>query len=126
MKNRSALLRAAALFILLSGVALAPAHTAQALSGQFGLDVAVSPGEVPGTFICSVEIADLQTAEVLSAPRITVRAGEEGVVRSGVSAGETSYDLALTLLVSPGSARYHFTASQAGKLISSQKASFKF
>ncbi len=61
----------------------------ESLARDLGVEVSFSPHPTMAeAFVCQVEITDLRSGELLSAPRITSRRGEEGVVRFGLANGE--------------------------------------
>ena len=120
--SRNAVLPLSVFTLVVLAAGLAPAEPPKAPSGQFSLDLVFTKGAQPDTFVCTAQIADLQSGEVLAAPKVTARVGEPATARSGFVAGSSSYDLLLTFLVSPGHVQYEFKASQNGHVVSSQKA----
>jgi len=95
-------------------------------SGQFGLEVAFAKGADAGTYVCTATITDLQDDRVLSAPKVTVRAGEPATTHGGFAAGGATYDLALRFTVkSEHDLAYRFEYSRNGKLVSAQSATVR-
>ena len=119
-RNSVVVLGVCALLLLVAG--WAPAEPPKLPSGHFSLDLVFAKGAQPDTYVCTAKIADLQSGQVLAAPRVTAKVGEQATARSGAVAGSDSYDLVLTFLISPGHVQYEFKASQNGQVTNSQKA----
>lgn len=111
--------------------ALEPVHLAA--SGRIGIEVEVEPvppgvaGEVADLYVVSVYLRDLESGEILSAPRITFRKGEEAIVRSAIPepGGDRSLVEMRFLIAEDGSRlTYSWTVTRGGKIVSSHAAEF--
>ncbi len=80
---------AVAVLTILVVVLLGPAAVQGALPamGRIAVEVDVEPHpEQPRTFVCTAKIIDLESGEVISAPRVTFLAGSPASVQSAVAA----------------------------------------
>lgn len=92
-----------------------------------GVDAAPAPDH-PGQYVVSVTVTDLDTREVISAPRITARAGEEATVRAGFTApsGDPSeFEMSLMISEDGKSIHYSWRVVSDGKVTSEHKAEFE-
>jgi hypothetical protein len=82
----------------------------------------------PDQYVVTVTVTDLDTGEIISAPRITTRAGEEASVRSGFTApsGDPS-EFEMSLMISEGgkSVHYSWRVVSEGKVLSQHTAEFE-
>jgi hypothetical protein len=81
----------------------------------------------PDHHIVSVYLTDLETGEVITAPRIPVRKGEEGTVRASIPepGGDFSDFELIVLITKDGShVSYGWTITTNGRIVSSHKADF--
>jgi hypothetical protein len=93
---------------------------------RIGLELDVQPAKSPAdAYVATAVIKDLDSGDVVSAPRVTLRKGEEAKVRSGVEPGA---DISLTVLVNNEEDQgiYSCEVRRGGKVISSQRATFRF
>jgi hypothetical protein len=85
---------------------------------SFGLEVSLRPSQA-GFYVCEGLVKNLESGEVISAPRITVKAGTSATAKT------TSGDLVSVLKVSVEPAasmgKAELTVSRAGKVVASQK-----
>ena len=98
---------------------------------RIGVDVEIGPPpsqmaeDYPDHHVVSVYLKDLDSDEIVSAPRIPVRKGEEGVVRGNIpqSGGGNAEFVMKVLIGKDGSrARYSWTVSVEGRVVSSHTA----
>lgn len=101
---------------------------------HIGVEVRVGPPPpereeiYPNHHIVSVFIKDLGTGNVISAPRIPVRKGEEGTLSASLPEdGDESADFMMKVLISEDGnhVSYSWTITSDGKVISSHKAEFE-
>ena len=81
----------------------------------------------PDHHIVSVYLRDLDTGEVISAPRIHARKGEEGTVRASIPApnGEHSaFEMKISIAEDGSHVSYSWTITRDAKVVSSHKAEF--
>ncbi len=93
---------------------------------RIGLELDVQPAKSPANaYVATAIIRDLDSGEVVSAPRVTFPKGEEAKVRSGVEPGA---DILLTVLVNNegNQAVYTCEVRRGDKVVSSQRATFRF
>jgi hypothetical protein len=111
---------------------LEPVHVA--VAERIGIEVDVKPappkvaGESQDFYVVSVYLRDLESGEIISAPRITFRKGEEATVRSGIPEpdGGTSLVEMKFLIADDGSRlSYSWTVTSGGKVVSSNTAEFE-
>lgn len=57
-------------------VAAAPAAGGVFSEARLGVDASIEPA-AGGTYVCLVEVSDLATGELVAAPRVQVRSGDE-------------------------------------------------
>jgi hypothetical protein len=97
---------------------------------RVGVDVeaAPAPSEYPGRYLVTVIVTDLDSGQVISAPKITARTGEEATVRSAFTApsGDPA-EFKLSLMISNGgkAVRYSWRLVSEGKVLSEHRAEFK-
>lgn len=88
--------------------------------GNFSLEVSLVPGSRTGLYICEAQVKDLDSGEVIAAPRIVGKAG------APATASTRSGDLLTVLKVSVDSATSmgtaELTVSRGGKVVASQKS----
>ena len=101
---------------------------AQATGAGFGAAVVFTPVQSNlDTYLCTAEITDLGSGTVISAPRVQIKKGSSGKVRSGAqdSAGKLAWqvDLEVSIDSSATTARYTVTYTTAGQAPQSQMAS---
>jgi hypothetical protein len=91
------------------------------------VDAARAPG-YPDQYIVTVILTDLDTEQVISAPRITATAGQQATVRSGFTApsGSTT-DFEMSLMIPGGgkALQYSWRLVSEGKVLSEHKAEFE-
>jgi hypothetical protein len=111
--------------------ALEPVHVA--VAGKIGIELDVEPaptklaGGRPGMYVASAFIRDLDTMEVISAPRITVRKGDEATIRSSIPRADGEpWLLEMKLLIADDRSKvsYSWTITQGSEIVSSQSAEF--
>lgn len=89
---------------------------------SFGLEVTLKPGQA-GSYVCEGRVKNLESGEVISAPRITMKAGAPATAKT------TSGDLVSILKVSVEPEASMGTAelivSRAGKVVASQKTALQ-
>lgn len=112
--------------------ALEPIHVAA--SERIGIEIDVKPappraeGGSQDFYVVSVYLRDLETGEIISAPRISFRKGEEATVRSDIPepGGGTSL-VEMTFLIAEDGSRlsYSWTVTRDGKVMSSHAAGFE-
>jgi len=81
----------------------------------------------PDHHIVSVYVRDLDTGKVISAPRISVRKGEEGTVRASIPVpnGEHSaFEMKISIAEDGRRVSYSWTITRDAKVVSSHKAEF--
>ena len=79
-------------------------------------------------FVVTAYVSDLDTGEVISAPRISVRNGDEGTIRAGFVApsGEPSkFEMKVFVSADGDRVRCSWTITTDGKIVSSHKAEFE-
>jgi len=82
----------------------------------------------PDHHVVSVYLRDLDTGEVISAPRIHVRKGEEGTVRASIPEpnGERSaFEMKISIAEDGSHVSYSWTITTEGRVVSSHKAEFE-
>ena len=84
---------------------------------NLGVDVTFELTPKAGTFTASAEMTDLGSGEVLSAPRITGRLGQEAVARSGIQTEAGSEEIRLTLWADQVVATYRLEVIRAGEVV---------
>ena len=94
-------------------------------SGQYGVEVEFDISPDGGTYTCTAVVSDLMSGEVVAAPRVTARIGEEAVARSGMQVADRSYEVKLTFFADGTNATYVFEATYAGDVVAKQKSSVK-
>ena len=101
------------------------------LVDRVGVEVEVVPPApqyaetYPNHHIVSVFLRDLDTGEVISAPRIHVRKGEEGTIRASipVSHGELSaFEMKISITEDGSHVSYSWTITTGSKVVSSHSA----
>jgi hypothetical protein len=104
------------------------------LVNRVGIEVEVGPpppqyaGDYPDHHIVSVYLRDLDTGKVISAPRISVRKGEEGTVRASIPVpnGEHSaFEMKITIAEDGNHVSYSWTITRDDKVVSSHQAKFE-
>jgi hypothetical protein len=95
---------------------------------EVGLPPPQMAEDYPDHHVISVYLKDLDSGEVFSAPRITVRKGEEGTVRSSVpqpDGGSASFVLKVQIAHDGGHVSYSWTVSVEERVIASHTAEFE-
>ena len=104
------------------------------LVDRVGIEVEVGPpppqyaGDYPNHHIVSVYLTDLDTGKVISAPRISVRKGEEGTVRASIPVpnGEHSaFEMKIAIAEDGNHVSYSWRITRDDKVVSSHKAKFE-
>ena len=99
-----------------------------------GVELKVGPpspelsDKYPDHFVVTAYVSDLETREVISAPRISVRKGDEGTIRAGFVApsGEPSkVEMKVFVSADGNRVRSSWTITTDGKIVSSHKAEFE-
>ena len=96
---------------------------------HLGIEVEASPvPEVAGQYVVTVSVTDLDTKQVISAPKITARAGEEATVRSSFTAPSGSaaeFTMSLMISARGKTVRYSWRLVGEGKVLSEHTAEFE-
>jgi hypothetical protein len=111
---------------------LEPVHVAVAENVGIEMDIAPPPPKVakdhPGVYVISVYVRNLDTEDVIFAPRITVRKGEEATVRSSIPGpdGQSSaFEMKILIAEDASRVSYSWTITRDGDILSSHKAGFQ-
>jgi hypothetical protein len=108
--------------------------TATTSVDRIGIEVEVSPPPpemvktYPDHHIVSVYLNDLDTGNIISAPRIPVRRGEEGTVRSyipGPNGKHSDFEMKVLIAEDGSHVSYSWTVTSDGKVLSSHTAEFE-
>jgi len=119
--------------VRLSSTAKSP-KPVQAAVKHIGIEMEVDPpppemaADHPGTFVVSAYVRDLDTGEVISAPRILIRKGEEATVNSSIpEPGGTVSLFEMKVLISEDEKHvsYSWTITSNGTVVASHSAEFK-
>ena len=112
------------------GVRLAPQRVLASIGSIEHIGVEVTGGPVPGRpdqYFARAIVTDLDTDEIISAPKVSMRRGEEASVKTGLIApsGEPS-TIEMKFLIDEGGEgiKYSWTLTSNGKVLSSHKAEF--
>jgi hypothetical protein len=112
------------------GVRLVP-HRALASIGSIehiGVEVSASPAEDdPELYVIQAQVTDLDSGELISAPRVHARRGDEAMVRTSfVAPGGEPTNLEMSFLISGDgkTISYSWTLTSNGKVLSSHRAEF--
>ena len=92
------------------------------------VDAAPAPGH-PAQYVVTVIITDLDTAQIIGAPKITARAGEEATVRSGFTSPNdrpTQFEMRLLISKDGKAVDYSWRLVRDGKVVSKHSAEFEF
>jgi hypothetical protein len=111
-----------------------PSEPFQEAVKHIGIEMEVDPpppemaADHPDLFVVSTYVRDLDTGEVISAPRILVRKGEEATVSSTIPGPEGAVSLfKMKILVSEdeNNVSYSWTITSSGTVVASNSAEFK-
>jgi len=92
---------------------------------QYGVEVTFDVSTESGTYTCTALVSDLSTDEVVTAPRVSSRLGEEAVTRSGTHRGESSVEIKMTFYADAANANYTLEVTHGTELVTKQKSSIK-
>jgi len=112
------------------GVRLAPQRVLASIGNveHIGVEVEARPAEAGSRlYVIQAQVTDLDTGELLSAPRIRALRGDEAMVRTSfIAPSGTPTQLEMGFLVSEDgkSLSYSWTLTSNGKVVSSHKAEF--
>ena len=111
------------------GLRLRPQRTLTAIRAveHLGIDVSAKPAP-PDQYVISVVVIDLDSGQVIAAPRITTVKGREATVRSSFIApsGERAqFEMRVEIAEDASGVRYSWTLTTDGKVVSSHKAEFE-
>lgn len=103
--------------LVIAGVAT-PLSAADGPGHSVSIAFATVPSS-PEQCMCSAEIKDLATNEVIAAPRVVFRKGESGKVNTGNDKGSLVLEFKVNKAGTAG--EYTVTFTQGGKVVSVQK-----
>jgi len=113
------------------GVRLIPQRVLASIGSIEHVGFEISGSRVPGSpdqYLVRAMVTDLDRGKVISAPQVTMKMGDEAVVRSGFVApsGQPS-ELLMKVKVTEDGSRldYSWTVTADGKIVSSHKAEFE-
>jgi len=111
------------------GIRLVPQRVLASVGAveHIGVEIESRPVAEGGIYVISAVITDLDSGEVISAPRITAERGDEASLRTGFVApsGEpTNLEMSFLVSVDGKVIRYSWTLTRDGKVLSSHKAEF--
>lgn len=97
---------------------------------RIGVDVAAEPvgTDYPGRYVISVVVKDLETGNIISAPRITAEAGQEATITSdftGSSGRPASFELKFRIQDDRTGISYSWTLFENGNVITASSANLK-
>ncbi len=101
---------------------------------DIGIEVAVGPQrgrtdeEHPDLYRVSVNLRNLDTGEIITAPRVFVRAGEQGTVYGSIpdpSGDHLEFKMKVLIAGDARRVSYSWTFTRAGKVVSSHTAEFE-
>ena len=114
------------------GLRLRPQRALAAISSveHIGIDISAkpAPSDDPDQYVIRVVVTDLDTGQVMSAPRISAPTGEEATVRSSFIApgGElTEFEMRVEIAEDASGVSYSWTMTTGGKVVSSHTAEFE-
>jgi len=114
------------------GLRLRPQRALAAIGSveHIGIDISAkpAPSDDPDQYVIRVVVTDLDTGQVMSAPRISAPTGEEATVRSSFIApgGElTEFEMRVEIAEDASGVSYSWTMTTGGKVVSSHTAEFE-
>lgn len=118
-------MRAAAAMIPILSIALAlPLFAADPALLQLGVEASIDPAG-DGTYVCVVKVSDLDSSEVLAAPTLRFRSGEEASVAIGPIGGADLLKIQVVADENEGSARFVLSVVHEGTEKTLQRLNFK-
>jgi len=95
---------------------------------HLGVEISTRPvSDGPGLYVIRAKVTDLDTGELVSAPRVTAKKGDEANLRTGFVApsGEpTTLEMSFLISEDGKTIRYSWTLTREGKVLSSHQAEF--
>jgi hypothetical protein len=91
------------------------------------VDAAPAPG-FPDQYLITVIVTDLDTGQIISAPKITTRAGQEATLQSTFAAPSgkpTQFEMSLTISEGGEAISYSWRLVSEGHVLSEHKAAFE-
>lgn len=104
--------------VLLVALMATTAPGLAAAETHLGVNVAFDVDPENGTFTATAEISDLASGQVLSAPRITGKPGQEAVARSAIQTEAGTEELRLTVSADEEVATYRLELIRGGEVVS--------
>ena len=97
---------------------------------HIGIEISATPvpSDHPDQYVISVVVTDLDTGQVISAPRISTPKGQETTARSSFIApnGEPSeFEMRVEIAEDASGVSYSWTMTTDGKVVSSHTADFE-
>jgi len=97
---------------------------------HIGVDIKATPAppENSDQYVITVFVTNLDTGDIISAPRITTRAGEEATIRSSFAApsgNPTEFEVKVMVQENGGGVSYSWRMTSGGKVIASHTAEFE-
>ena len=118
-------MRTAAAMIPILSIALAlPLLAADPALQQLGVEVSIDPAG-DGMYVCVAKVFDLDSGEVLAAPTLRFRSGEEASVAIGPIGGVDQLKIQVVADENEGSARFKLSVVRDGTEKTLQRLNFK-
>ena len=117
-------MRIPAITALLSIVAAMAPLAAAPLPLQLGVEVSIDPAG-DGTYVCVAKVSDLDSGEVLAAPTLRFRSGEEASLAIGPIGGADLLKIQVVADENEGSARFELSVVHEGTEKTLQRLHFR-
>ena len=106
-------MRIAVLFSALSLALSVPLLAGDFPPLQLGVEASIDPAG-DGTYVCVAKVSDLENGEVVAAPTLRFRSGEEATVVVGTEDGATQLKIQVVADENEGSARFELSVVRDG------------